>query len=115
MAVEGTVPGPRVLLLPVVVLWTVLLAFGLGLAFATMQARYRDAHHALSLAIQLWLYASPVAYASSLVPAGWRWAYALNPLVGVLDAARWAVLGTPLSGRYLLVSAAAGGLAGIAG
>ena len=68
-------PGPQVLLLPVVVLWCVVLAFGIGLIFATVNVRYRDAHHALGLLGQVWLFASPVAYSSSLVPPDWRWAY----------------------------------------
>lgn len=108
LVIERHPPGPQVLLLPVIVVWAVLLAFGVGLIFATVHVRYRDAHHAMSLLVQLWLYASPVAYPSTLVPDDWRWAYSLNPLVGLLDAARWAVLGTPAPGAYVLVSAATG-------
>jgi lipopolysaccharide transport system permease protein len=88
-------PGPQVLLLPIVVLWCALLAFGIGLIFATIHVRYRDAHHALGLLTQVWLFASPVAYSSSLVPPQWRWLYALNPMVAPLEGARWALLGTP--------------------
>jgi lipopolysaccharide transport system permease protein len=108
LVVEQHPPGLQVLLLPVIVLWSVLLAFGVGLIFATVHVRYRDAHHAMILLVQLWLYASPVAYSSTLVPANWRWAYSLNPLVGVLDMARWAALGTPAPGGYALLSAATG-------
>lgn len=108
LVVEQHPLGPQVLLLPVIVVWSVLLAFGIGLIFATIQVRYRDAHHAMTLLMQLWLYASPVAYASTLVPAAWRWAYSLNPLVGLLDTARWATLGTPPPGVYALPSVATG-------
>jgi lipopolysaccharide transport system permease protein len=108
LGVERHPPGPQLLLLPVVVVWSVLLAFGVGLIFATVHVRYRDAHHAMSLLVQLWLYASPVAYSSTLVPANWRWVYSLNPLVGVLDTIRWAALGTPPPGGYALISAATG-------
>jgi ABC-type polysaccharide/polyol phosphate export permease len=109
-------PGGQVLLLPVVVLWCVVLAFGVGLVFATVQVRYRDAHHALGLLTQLWLFASPVAYSSSLVPPGWRWAYALNPLVGPLEAARWVLLATPPpAASVLAASLATGGVAVWAG
>jgi lipopolysaccharide transport system permease protein len=108
LGIERHPPGLQVLLLPVIVVWSVLLAFGIGLIFATIHVRYRDAHHAMSLLVQLWLYASPVAYSSTLVPANWRWAYSLNPLVGVLDTIRWAALGTPAPGGYALLSAAAG-------
>ncbi len=106
----GHLPGPEVLLLPLVVLWAVLLACGVGLALATVQVRFRDAHHALGLLMQLWLYASPVAYPSSLVPAEWRWAYALNPVTGLLDTARWVLLDTPAPGRHIAISVAVGGL-----
>jgi lipopolysaccharide transport system permease protein len=68
--------------------------------------RFRDAHHALSLLVQLWLYASPVAYPSSLVPEQWRWAYALNPVAGLLDAARWVLLDTRPPGAPALLSLA---------
>jgi lipopolysaccharide transport system permease protein len=56
--------------------------------------------------MQLWLYASPVAYPSSLVPVDWRWVYALNPVAGLLDTARWALLGTPAPGVDILASLA---------
>jgi lipopolysaccharide transport system permease protein len=108
LVVEHHPPGPQVVLLPVVLVWCVVLAFGVGLTFATVQVRYRDAHHALGLLVQLWLFASPVAYSSSLVPSNWRWVYALNPLVGPLDTARWTLLGTPAPGASVLASLATG-------
>jgi len=111
LVVERHPPGPQVLLVPIVTLWCVLLAFGIGLTFATIQVRYRDAHHALGLLVQLGLYASPVAYSSSLVPSNWRWIYALNPMVGPLDTARWALLATPAPGVSALASLATGLLA----
>ncbi|CAA9323211.1 MAG: O-antigen export system, permease protein [uncultured Friedmanniella sp.] len=110
LVVTGTLPGPQVLLLPLVVLWAVGLAFGVGLTLATVQVRFRDAHHALTLMVQLWLYASPVAYPSSLVPAEWRWAYALNPVAGLLDSARWVLLDTRPPAAPVLVSLAVTGL-----
>ena len=106
LAATTTVPGLQVVLLPLVVLWTVVLAFGVGLTLATVQVRFRDAHHALTLLVQLWLYASPVAYPSSLVPEQWRWAYALNPVAGLLDTARWVLLDTRPPGAPALLSLA---------
>ncbi len=106
LVATGRLPGPQVVLLPLVALWTVVLAFGVGLALATVQVRFRDAHHALTLLVQLWLYASPVAYPSSLVPDSWRWAYALNPVTGILDSARWVLLDTPAAGGPAVVSLA---------
>ena len=102
----GTAPGPQVVLLPLVALWAVLLSFGVGLSLATVQVRFRDAHHALSLLVQLWLYASPVAYPSSLVPDAWRAAYALNPVAGLLDTARWVLLDTRPPGVHVGISLA---------
>ncbi len=104
LVATGHLPGPQVVLLPLVALWTVVLAFGVGLALATVQVRFRDAHHALTLLVQLWLYASPVAYPSSLVPGAWRWAYALNPVTGILDTARWVLLDTAAPGWPAVVS-----------
>ncbi|MDP9417453.1 MAG: ABC transporter permease [Actinomycetota bacterium] len=106
LVVTGRFPGWAVVLLPLVVLWAVVLAFGVGLTLATVQVRFRDAHHGLGLLMQMWLYASPVAYPTSLVPPDWRWAYALNPLTGLLDTARWMLLGTSPPGRDALLSLA---------
>jgi|tagenome__1003787_1003787.scaffolds.fasta_scaffold20986716_3 lipopolysaccharide transport system permease protein len=103
-------PGPQVVLLPVVVLWCVVLAFGVGLIFATVHVRYRDAHHALGLLTQVWLFASPVAYSSSLVPPQWRWVYALNPMVGPLEGARWTLLSTPPPSVTVLLASLSTGL-----
>lgn len=106
IAIEGVGMRPQALLLPLVVIWVVVLAFGIGLSLATIQVRYRDAHHGLTLLMQLWLYSSPVVYSSSLVPERWQWVYALNPMVGPLDTARWALLGTQPPGPECLVSLA---------
>jgi lipopolysaccharide transport system permease protein len=86
------------------------LAFGIGLLFATVHVRYRDAHHALGLLAQVWLLASPVAYSSSLVPPEWRWVYALNPMVAPLDAARWVLLATPPPAVPVLAASLSTGL-----
>ena len=106
LVVSGRLPGVQVIFLLLAALWAVVLAFAVGLSLATVQVRFRDAHHGLNLLMQLWLYASPVAYPSSLVPADWRWVYALNPVAGLLDTARWALLGTPAPGVDILASLA---------
>jgi ABC-type polysaccharide/polyol phosphate export permease len=82
LVVSGRLPGVQVIFLLLAALWAVVLAFAVGLSLATVQVRFRDAHHGLNLLMQLWLYASPVAYPSSLVPPDWRWVYALNPWLG---------------------------------
>ncbi|MBA2614503.1 MAG: ABC transporter permease [Actinobacteria bacterium] len=104
MALVGFVPSLAAPLLAVCVLWTMAVALGPGLLFATMNVKYRDVGAVAGFLTQLWFLASPVAYPSSLVPDAWRWAYAANPMVGVLDTARWAVLGTPRPGPEILVS-----------
>jgi lipopolysaccharide transport system permease protein len=88
-------PNWRWLLLPAVVLQLVLATLFVSLGFATLTALQRDTKHAMQFVTQLWLYASPVIYPASLVPAQLRWLFGLNPLTGVLDAFRWCLLGTP--------------------
>jgi lipopolysaccharide transport system permease protein len=70
---------------------------------------------ALPLTVQLWLFASPVVYASSLVEGGWRYVYALNPMATVLDGFRWSVADGPAPGSEGLVSAAVVGVALVVG
>ncbi|HEX4741990.1 MAG TPA: ABC transporter permease [Caulobacteraceae bacterium] len=87
-------PGPGVILLPLFLLVAMLLALSLALWLAPISVRYRDVGHALPFLIQVWLYASPVAYPESLVPQRWRALYDLNPMVGVISGFRWALLGS---------------------
>ena len=81
------------LLLPVFVALTVLLALGAGLLASASTVRYRDLKHALPFLIQLWLFASPVIYSSAAIPARWRWVYFANPLAGIIDGFRSALTG----------------------
>jgi lipopolysaccharide transport system permease protein len=69
-------------------------ALAVGLWFSPLNAKYRDVGHTIPFLIQFWMYASPVAYAVSLVPEEWRLIYSLNPMVGVIEGFRWALLGT---------------------
>jgi lipopolysaccharide transport system permease protein len=86
-------PGPGILLLPVFLLVAAALALAIGLWLGPLSVRYRDVIHALPFMIQVWLYASPVAYPLSIVPERWRLLYSLNPMVGVIEGFRWALLG----------------------
>jgi ABC-type polysaccharide/polyol phosphate export permease len=102
----GVAPDVAVLALPLCLLWMMAAALGVGLLLATLNVRYRDVGSVLATLLQLWLFASPVAYPSSLVPEAWRWVYALNPMAGVIDALRWALVAGPAPGAELLVSIA---------
>src|SRR2546425_13004003 len=84
------------------------LAIGVGLWLAALNARYRDVRYTIPFLTQIWLFATPIAYPSSLVPEPWRIWYGLNPMAGVVDGFRWALLGTGgAPGGLLAVSAAA--------
>jgi len=81
------------LLLPVFVLVAVLTALGVGLWLSALNAVYRDVRYVVPFLVQFWMFASPVAYPSSLVPARWRIVYGLNPMAGVIEGFRWSLTG----------------------
>jgi lipopolysaccharide transport system permease protein len=89
----GVAPGWQIVLLPAAILLAVACAFGVGLVAAALNTRYRDLRHLLPIALQIGVFLSPVAYATSLIGPKWLWLYALNPMTGVIDAFRWCVLG----------------------
>ncbi len=95
MAVYGIPPTFRLLLLPALLVWMGTLSFGISLWVAALNVRYRDFAHALPFAIQVWMYASPVAWPASLVPERWRMAFDLNPATSLLTGFRWCLLGGP--------------------
>jgi lipopolysaccharide transport system permease protein len=89
----GHWPGWQILLLPGFVLMAVLASLGPGLFITALNVKYRDFRIVIPFIIQMGLYVSPVGFSSSLVPDQWRLLYSLNPMVGVIDGFRWAVLG----------------------
>jgi lipopolysaccharide transport system permease protein len=93
MAWYRFVPGWRVLTLPLFLGMAFLAAFGLGLWLATLNVKYRDFRYVVPFIVQLGLYISPVGFSSSVVPGQWRLLYSINPMVGVIDGFRWAILG----------------------
>jgi lipopolysaccharide transport system permease protein len=100
-------PGPAILLLPVFLLLEVLTALAAGLWLSGLNALYRDVRYVMPFLVQFWLFASPVAYPSSVIPARWRWLYGLNPMSGVIEGFRWSLTGHgEPPGRMVLVSAA---------
>jgi lipopolysaccharide transport system permease protein len=98
------VPGSAILLLPVFVLFAMLTAFSIGLWLTALNVKYRDIGLLVPFLTQIWMYASPIAYSSTLVPERWRWAYSVNPIVGIVEGFRWALLGRepPVLGPMLL-------------
>jgi lipopolysaccharide transport system permease protein len=93
MLFYGIVPTMAVLWLPLLLLLAVATAFGVGLWLSALNAIYRDVRYAVPFLIQFWMFASPVAYPSSLVPERWQWLYGLNPMAGVIEGFRWALTG----------------------
>lgn len=87
-------PNAMIVFLPVLVLMMVLTASGVGMFLAALNAKYRDIRYTIPFLIQLWMFASPVVYPASLVPAQYRLLYAVNPMVGVIEGFRAALLGT---------------------
>lgn len=84
----------RALWLPLFVLLALVTALGVGFWLSALNVKYRDVQHAVPFIVQIWLFASPIAYPATLVPDAWRGLYALNPMVGVVEGFRWALLGT---------------------
>jgi lipopolysaccharide transport system permease protein len=107
MVVTGTAPPAAVVLLPACVLFAALVSLAVGLWLATANVLYRDVGHAVGFLVQLWFFATPVAYPATLLGARWRLLYAINPAVGTINAFRAAVLGGPLRADQLAVSLAA--------
>lgn len=85
----------------------VMAAAGVGVWLSALTAKYRDVRHVLPFLVQFWLFATPVAYPSSLVPDAWRAAYGLNPMASVVEGFRWALLGAPPPPAGMLVASVA--------
>jgi lipopolysaccharide transport system permease protein len=89
----GILPGWEILSLPLFLLLALTTALSVGLWLSALNVKYRDVTHAVPFLVQIWLFASPIAYPVSLVPEHLRSFYSLNPLVGVIEGFRWALLG----------------------
>lgn len=89
----GFMPDMRILLLPLFTLIAIAASFGGGLWIAALNVKYRDFRYVIPFVVQFGLYVSPVGFSSSVVPERWRLIYSLNPMVGVIDGFRWAILG----------------------
>jgi lipopolysaccharide transport system permease protein len=104
MAVYGVAPPVAVLLAPLFLLLVFVTVIGVGLWFSALNVKYRDVRYVVPFLTQLWLFATPIAYPSSLLDEPWRTLYGLNPMVGAIDGFRWSVLGGPSPGWALALS-----------
>ncbi len=93
MLFYGIVPTVAVTMLPLFILLALTTALGIAFWLSALDAQYRDVRYTLPFLTQFWLFATPVVYPASLVPDGWRLLYGLNPMAGVVEGFRWALLG----------------------
>ena len=105
MAWYGVPPSLTILLLPVLLLLITMFALAMGMWLSALNVQYRDVRYALPFMIQFWMFVTPVIYPTSFVPEQWRWLLWLNPLTGVVQGFRGALLGTPIDWAALGVSA----------
>lgn len=105
MLYYGIVPTWAIITLPGFILLAIMTALGVGLWLSALNVQYRDVRYTIGFLIQFWLFATPVAYSSSIVPERWRPLYGLNPMAGVVEGFRWALLGkSEAPGALLAVS-----------
>jgi lipopolysaccharide transport system permease protein len=107
MLVYGITPTVAVVWLPLLLLLAFITALGVGLWLTAMNVQFRDVRYIVPFIVQVWMFSTPVAYPSSLLSEPWRTLYGINPMVGVVEGFRWALLGTETSpGPMILISAA---------
>jgi lipopolysaccharide transport system permease protein len=104
----GIVPTANIIWLPLFLLLALVTSLGIGLWLSAMNVQFRDVRYVVPFLTQFWLFATPIAYPSSLLSEPWRTIYGLNPMVGVVEGFRWALLGTNSApGPVILVSSLA--------
>lgn len=108
MTYYGVFPTVHVVWLPLLLILTLVTSLGVSLWLSALNVKFRDVRHVLPFLTQLWLFATPIAYPSSLLSEPWRTLYSLNPMVGVIEGFRWALLGADTApGPMVIVSALA--------
>jgi lipopolysaccharide transport system permease protein len=105
LAYYGVTLTTSLALVPLFVVMMTLLALAVGLLSAAVTVKYRDVRHALPFVIQLWMFASPVIYPVSIVPARWKWLLTINPVAGIIEGFRAAITGSPFNWYHLSISA----------
>ncbi|HET9468134.1 MAG TPA: ABC transporter permease [Vicinamibacterales bacterium] len=99
-------PHATLLVLPLLVALTTILALGVGMFFAALTVQYRDVRYALPFLIQFWMFATPIIFPSRIVPAHWQWAITLNPMAGIIENFRAGLFGRAIDWGALALSAA---------
>jgi lipopolysaccharide transport system permease protein len=106
MLAYGVVPTAHLVWLPGFVLLAFATSLGVGLWLSAMNVQFRDVRYTVPFLTQLWLFATPIAYPSSLLAEPWRTVYGINPMVGVVEGFRWVLLDTPTAPRPMLAVSA---------
>jgi lipopolysaccharide transport system permease protein len=105
MLYYGIVPTTAVFTLPLFIILTLMTAMALGMWLSALNVKFRDVKYATPFLIQFWLYATPIAYSTTLIPEEWRVIYGLNPMAGVVQGFRWALLGQQAHFEPILMTA----------
>jgi homopolymeric O-antigen transport system permease protein len=100
----GIVPTANVLWIPLLLLLALVTSLGVGLWLSALNVQYRDVQHAVPFLTQFWMFSTPIAYPSSMLSEPWRTLYGLNPMVGVVEGFRWALLGTKAGPGAILIA-----------
>jgi lipopolysaccharide transport system permease protein len=106
MLYYGLVPTVNIIWLPFFTLLALVTSLGVSLWLAAMNVQFRDVHYTIPFLTQAWLFVTPIAYPSSLLPEPWQTLYGLNPMAGVVEGFRWALLGSGTApGKMIIISA----------
>jgi lipopolysaccharide transport system permease protein len=104
MAYYGFVPTINVIFLPLLIIFAMMTSLAIGLWLSALNVKYRDFQYTVPFLIQIWLFASPVVYPASMIPQQWQFIYAMNPMSGVIEGFRWALLGTNPPSMMIFIS-----------
>ena len=105
MLFYGIIPGAAVITLPLFLLLAFMTSLGIGLWLSALNVKYRDVAYIIPFLAQFWLFVTPVAYPSTIIPEHWRFLYSLNPMVAVVEGFRWALLGQQnVQGEFIFLS-----------
>jgi len=97
MAIYRFVPNWKMVFIPLFLLLSIILSLGMSFLFSALNVKYRDVRYVIPFIVQFGMYISPVGFSSSVVPDKWRFLYSINPMVGVIDGFRWAIIGKGVS------------------